>query len=319
MARRVPYSDSQLSHRVKLRDLQVLLNVAELGSMAKAASHLGITQPSVSEAIATLEDAVGVRLLDRGPHGAALTIYGQAFLKRGVEAFDALKQGMRDVEFLATTGAGDVWIGSSEVLLGGLVPDIIQRLANSHPQVVVHATEVNPSDLDFQKLRSRKIDLMLGRLVTLQTDDELNAEMLFEEAISIVVGAGNRWAGRRKVALADLLEEPWIFGDPGNATQSAVCAAFHASGLGLPRIGAVTQSMNLRMALLGSGNYISAIPNSLLRYSANRWALKILPVNIGVKYPVGILTLKNRILSPAAALFVENTRVIARSLVSATC
>ena len=55
-----------------------------------------------------------------------------------------------------------------------------------------------------------------------------------------MVGAGNRWAKRRKVALADLIEEPWIFGDPDNATQLAVSAAFHASGLELPRIGAVT-------------------------------------------------------------------------------
>ena len=71
--------------------------------------------------------------------------------------------------------------------------------------------------------------------------------------------------------------------------------------------------MNLRMALLASGNYISAIPNSLLRYSVDRWALKILPVNIGVQYPVGIWTLKNRTLSPVAELFIENTRAIATS------
>ena len=80
---------------------------------------------------------------------------------------------MRDVEFLATTGAGDVWIGSSEILFGGFVPAIIRRLAGSHPKIIVHATEVNPSDLDFQKLRDRKIDLMLGRLVTSPIDDEL--------------------------------------------------------------------------------------------------------------------------------------------------
>src|SRR5258705_8480700 len=168
MPPRATDSDSRLSHRIKLRDLQILFTVVELGSMAKAASHLAVTQPTVSEAIAALEDAVGVRLLDRSPHGVVLTIYGQTFLRRGLEAFDALKQGMRDVEFQATHGAGDVWIGSSEVLLGGFVPAIIERLARSHPDIVVHATEVNPSDLDFKKLRDRKLDLMLGMLRTSQ-------------------------------------------------------------------------------------------------------------------------------------------------------
>ena len=81
MPPRAPNSDSRISHRIKLRDLQILFTVVELGSMAKAASHLAITQPTVSEAIAELEDAVGVRLLDRGPHGVALTIYGQTFSK----------------------------------------------------------------------------------------------------------------------------------------------------------------------------------------------------------------------------------------------
>src|SRR5712671_2819348 len=192
MPPRAPNSDNRISHRLKLRDLHILFTVVESGSMAKAASHLAITQPTVSEAIAELEDAVGARLLDRGPHGVALTIYGQMFLKRGLEAFDALRQGMRDVEFLAATGAGDVWIGSSEVLLVGFVPAIVQRLARDHPKIIVHATEVNPSDFDFQKLRNRRLDLMLGRLVTSEIDEELSKEILFEESFSIVVGAANR-------------------------------------------------------------------------------------------------------------------------------
>src|SRR5678816_732429 len=100
--------ERRISNRVKLRDLHILSAVAQLGSMAKAASHLAITQPTVSQAIADLEHAVGVRLLDRGPHGVAVTVYGQTLLRRASEAFDALKQGMRDIEFIAAPGAGDV-------------------------------------------------------------------------------------------------------------------------------------------------------------------------------------------------------------------
>src|ERR1700682_3815152 len=92
--------DRRLGTRVKLRDLQILIQVVQLGSMAKAASHLAISQPTVSQAIADLEHAVGDRLLDRSPSGVAVTIYGQTLLRRGSEAFDALKQGMRDIEFI---------------------------------------------------------------------------------------------------------------------------------------------------------------------------------------------------------------------------
>jgi DNA-binding transcriptional LysR family regulator len=89
-------ADRRLGTRIRLRDLQILIHVVHLGSMAKAASHLSISQPSVSQAIADLEHAVGARLLDRSPHSVVPTIYGDIFIKRGLEAFDALRQGMRD-------------------------------------------------------------------------------------------------------------------------------------------------------------------------------------------------------------------------------
>ena len=114
----------RIGRRVTLRDLQILLAVAQFGSMAKAASHLSITQPAVSQAIANLERAFGARLIDRGPHGTVLTRYGQAIQSRGVEVFDVLKQGSRDIEYLSDPGTGDVWIGANEVLLGGFVPAV---------------------------------------------------------------------------------------------------------------------------------------------------------------------------------------------------
>ena len=82
--------------------LQVFFSVVQCGSMAKAAHELGVTQPAVSEVVAGLEHAFGVRLFDRSPHGVEPTVYGRALLKRGVAAFDELKQGIRDIEFLAT-------------------------------------------------------------------------------------------------------------------------------------------------------------------------------------------------------------------------
>jgi len=314
MARRISDSDSRLGLRIKLRDLHILFSVVELGSMAKAASHLGITQPTISEAIADLEHAVGVRLLDRGPHGVVPTIYGDTFLKRGLEAFDALKQGMRDVEFLATPGTGEVWVGASEALLAGYVPAIIQRLAQRCPKVVVHAAEANASDFDFQKLRERKLDLMIGRIMNSQVDDDLSVEILFEEPHHVVVAAHNRWASRRKVTLAELINEHWIFSEQNNIVQTLVSGVFCANGLEVPPASVVSTSMSLHLQLLASGDYIGTLTNSILQYCADRWSLKILPLHLGIKSPVGIFTLKNRTLSPVVQLFVEDARFLAKSL-----
>ena len=79
--------------RMKLRDLDILSSVVLRGSMAKAASDLGVSQPAISEAIARLEAAAGARLLDRSTRGIAPTVFGLALVKRATVAFDELEQG----------------------------------------------------------------------------------------------------------------------------------------------------------------------------------------------------------------------------------
>src|SRR5215468_1651129 len=105
MLRKIDW-ESQIGRRLKLRDLHVFSTVVQRGSMAKAAQQLGVSTPAVSEVIADLEHALGVRLLDRSAHGIEPTVYGDALLTRSVAVFDDLKQIIRDIQFLsdATTG-----------------------------------------------------------------------------------------------------------------------------------------------------------------------------------------------------------------------
>ena len=122
-------SDWRIGERLRLRDLRILQHVIACGSMAKAAAELSISQPAVSQSVAQLEAVLKVRLLDRSPRGVTPTIYGEALLRRGLEAFDALRQGVRDIEFLADPGAGEVVIGASEShIAGGFLAEIIQKL-----------------------------------------------------------------------------------------------------------------------------------------------------------------------------------------------
>ena len=88
----------RIGRRLKLRDLHILLAVAKSGSMGKAAADLAISQPSISKAIADVEHTVGLRLLDRGPHGIELTIDGSALPRlrhRRVRRAPARRQGAR--------------------------------------------------------------------------------------------------------------------------------------------------------------------------------------------------------------------------------
>src|SRR5258705_6110615 len=91
--------DRHIGRRLKLRDLHVFFRVVQLGSMAKAAAHFRVTQPAVSQVIADLEHALGVKLFDRSPRGVEPTVYGRSLLKGGAAAFDDLKQTSRQSNF----------------------------------------------------------------------------------------------------------------------------------------------------------------------------------------------------------------------------
>src|SRR5713226_5367575 len=98
----------RIGRRVKLRDLHILLAVAQTGSMVRAADNLAISQPVISKTISDLEHALGVRLLDRTAQGVEPTAYGRAFINCGTVVFDELRRGVQAIEFLSDPTFGDL-------------------------------------------------------------------------------------------------------------------------------------------------------------------------------------------------------------------
>jgi DNA-binding transcriptional LysR family regulator len=157
-------SENRISRRLRFRDLQVFFAVVQCGSMAKAAHELGVTQPAVSEVVAGLEDAFGVRLFDRSPHGVEPTVYGRALLKRGVAAFDELRQGIRDIESLVDPTKGEVRIGCVDSLAGGLLAPFVQKFCRRYPGVVITIEPFQLPTLELPELHARKVDAVVSRL-----------------------------------------------------------------------------------------------------------------------------------------------------------
>src|ERR1700686_5470152 len=93
--------ERQIGRRLRLRDLFVFFTVAKRESMAGTAAELGVSTPAVSETIADLECALGVRLLDRSRQGVVATAYGQVLMRRGGAAFDELRQGINEIGLLS--------------------------------------------------------------------------------------------------------------------------------------------------------------------------------------------------------------------------
>jgi DNA-binding transcriptional LysR family regulator len=312
MARAAMEWERRIGRRLRLRDLHILSTVVERGSMAKAATHLAVSQPAVSDAIANLEASLGVRLLDRGPHGVAPTVYAEALLKRGDVVFDELRQGISDIESLTNPKAGEVRVGCPESL-AFLSSAIIDRLSRRYPEVVVRLVTTQPATLEFRELRERKVDLLLGRISPPLVDDDVDVEILFEDRLFVVTGARNRWTRRQRIDLAELMNERWLLLPANNVLSSLIARAFQARGLDLPRECA-SADVHTRLHLLATGRFLTFLPDSLLQFVAKRWSLKALPVDLSIQAPaLGIITLRNRTLSPVVQLFIEAAREVAKS------
>jgi DNA-binding transcriptional LysR family regulator len=307
--------DERIGRRLKLRDLHILLAVVQWGNMAKAATELAISQPAVSKAMADMEHALGVKLLDRGPRGIEATVYGHALLRRALAVFDELKQGVKELEFLADPTSGELRIGSSEGMAAGFLPAVIDQLSGRYPGLVLNVSQAVFATMQYRDLRDRGIDVLLGRIFVPFAEDDLDAEILFDDQVVVVAGRESPWTRRRRLTLADLVEAPWILPPTGTVPGRLAAEVFRASGLEMPQAPVTTLSIHLCCKLLATGRFVATLPNSILHFAGAGMPLKILPIKLPMQpRPVGTVTLKNRTLSPIARLFIDCAREIARPL-----
>src|SRR5215467_9200218 len=227
-------STDRVERRLKLHDVRVLMSVVEAGSMAKAAQRLGTSQPAISRSIADLEHTLGVRLLERSAWGVAPTQYGEAIIRRGVAVFDELRQGVKDIEFLADPTAGELRIGCPETVAAGPVLAVIDRLTQRHPRIVFHVVTAAGPPL-YRDLMERNVELAMSLVTGAELGTDIVVENLFDDYFVIVAGSENPWNRRRKIELAELVNEAWTLLPSDSVASAVVAEAFRARGIEPPR------------------------------------------------------------------------------------
>jgi DNA-binding transcriptional LysR family regulator len=309
--------DERIGRRLKLRDLHIFMTVAQQGSMGRAAKHLAVSQPVVSKVISDLERMLKVRLVDRTIKGVEPTVYGSALLRRGTIVFDELRHSVKEIEFLADPTAGEVRIASHEGLNSTFVPAVMDRLSRKFPRLSFYVFSIPGATAQhLEILHERRVDLVLTYLPEPFDHDDLTAEFLHSDALIVVAARDSKWARRRKVELAELVDEPWCLPAKESLGGPLLARAFRERGLGPPQNFVTTDSMQLRQALIATGRVLSPYFTTRLQLSGKHSGLKAVPVDLRIpSSSVGIVTLKNRTINPAAELFIEGARQLAKQLV----
>jgi len=153
------------------------------------------------------------------------------------------------------------------------------------------------------------------RTTSRERAEDLDETILFSDRLRVVAGIESRWASRRKIALADLREEPWCLPQSNHPVTMMVAEAFRRHGLDPPRRVMTVGSPQVLGNLVARGHFLGVLGTVYLHFNPVRSSLKVLPVEIPSRLaPVCIVTLKNRTLSPFAQLFIERAREITKPL-----
>ncbi|QGZ64394.1 pca operon transcription factor PcaQ [Paraburkholderia acidisoli] len=297
--------------RVKFRHLQCFLAVAQLGSVQQAADSLAVTQPAVSKTIAELEQVLGVRLFERGRHGAVPTREGQLFMPHASACVSALRQGVallaRDEG--AVTATLDV--GVLPTVATALLPAALRHFAQEWPRVSVRLTTAANMEL-LERLKTGAISFAVGRVADPERMVGLSFEQLYNEPLAVVVRAGHPLAHGAGLP-AQLATYPLVlppFGTLIRQAADSLLAAWDAP----PLSGFVELlSVSVGRALALENDAVWFVPAGAVEYDLRRGTLVRLPLPAaGGEEPVGLIQRTDTQPAPAGRALIEALRRAAR-------
>jgi DNA-binding transcriptional LysR family regulator len=290
------------------RHLRILLAIAEQGSFTRAAAAQRISQPAMSSAIALLEKQLGVRVLERGRHGARLNEFGQLLIRhaRGLHAL--LDQAKAEIDRKRLGYEGPLKIGGTPVTLIELIPAAIERLTRGNPRISITVMEgVDEALLD--KLRAGEIDVMVSGVGHVSPPPDIAQDVLLELPFDAVVNGKSALAKRKVMSLQDLAGVQWALPTPGSAFRRHLEGVFVTSGVPFPESYWGGDSLTALKSLVTHADCVSILPRHAVALEARTGVLHMIRLrNIASRRQIGAMTLRTRTPSSLADRFLAALR-----------
>ena len=214
--------------------LKRFVAVVDCGGFAPAARQLNMTQQALSASIARLEEAAGVRFLDRKRGtGIALTAFGRLLLERARTHLSLSDRLVREIALLRDAAGGSVVVGIGETMTGRPVATAIARFNRQHPDVQLRLIEDYTERL-ITRLAASEIDIVIGGPSYALAGD-FAIHHLFDVEDVLAVRAQHPLAGQPRVGLADLALYPWIVPGARNDVFRQIQIAYAREKLAPPR------------------------------------------------------------------------------------
>lgn len=286
-----------------LRRLEVFVKVAELGSFSRAAEALFLTQPTVSEHVRTLEDELGVQLLDRLGRGTSPTPAGTLLLGYARRMLTLAREAAQAIEQFQGRVSGELTVGGSSIPGEYVVPALIGSFRGKYPDVRI-SLRIGSSREVQQWVEDGRVEI--GVVGAPPTGRVFESRQLMADELVIVVGAEHPWAGLDAVSLDDLRAEPLILRERGSGSRETFERALEGVGLSLAAfrvVGEMASTQAIKQAVRAAVG-VSLISRRAVQDECRARLLACVKIaNLTITRAFHLVTHRDRSRSPLAQAF----------------
>ena len=309
----MPEIDRVLRSNLKLKHLQLLVALDEFHHLGRASEFLSLTQPAVSKTLAEIERMFGLQLFVRSTRGTEATAYGKTVVRFARSVLADYSRTRDEIAAVASGGAGRTSVGAMVVATPGLVTRAVALLKARSSQTIVSIEEGDLTRL-LPLLRTGELDLFVGRLEPSYAAPDLQTEALYEEKMSIVVAPDHPLARKAKPTWEDLASLPWVVPPAWASSRIKLYQLFYKRRLNPPGDIIESSSFLVTITFVRKRPAIGFVAQSVALHLEREKLARTLPIRVPIELPpVGIITMRNRIRTPATDQLIECLRRAARS------
>lgn len=293
----------------ELRHVRAFLAIVHQGTFTRAASVLGMSQPTLTVQIRQLEAALGVRLFDRNNRRVSLTAAGRdlvASFERLIFDVDAIAARTQD---LASHRRGVVTVAALPSIAASLLPRAMATLAAAHKGIVVRVRDMTAAAI-VEAVKRGDADIGLGSLM--RPDPDLDALPLFSDRLCAYVPGGHPLASRRRVSLRVLSRWPLILTGRDSSVRQLIDRGVEQHRLPTQVAQEVTY-MSTAIGMVAAGLGVGILPESALTTSAPGGPRAVAIHSPVLRRTLVLLSQRSRVASPATGKLVEAIRAAIRS------
>ncbi|MGC5701366.1 LysR family transcriptional regulator [Pseudomonas sp. NFXW11] len=269
---------------MNLMHWRLLVAIADCGTITRAAEQVGMTQSGASQALAQMEDVLGVQLFVRENRQALPTAIGLQVLEQARVMLGALAQVRRQVDEARGMLQGNLRLAGFPMVLARFLPPLLRRFKQLHPGIEVMQLEVSDDEVEAL-LEAQLVDLG----VVLNPAPGRRSWLLGLDAWVAVLPAAHPWRAST-IDLSSLLAQPFVLATGGCSVNARSLAA--EAGMPLADVRIEVREWNSAFSLVREGLGVTLVPQSTL--PEQRQGLRVLPLSHAIERQFALVAAPGR-------------------------